>query len=102
MPRFPLQHNPASVCELCRLSPETRFVFMHICHPCDEEMSEVVEEEWCSLGDALGLIDPIMRADARRVFDLKEKERLLRAVPWKKSDALVEPRRATFLSAGRQ
>jgi uncharacterized protein len=46
-------------------------------------LSELVEEGWLSLDDALELVDPIMRGNARRLFRLEEKERLLRSVPWK-------------------
>jgi uncharacterized protein len=38
MPLSRLQHNPGSAAELCRLSPHTQFVFMHICYPHYEEM----------------------------------------------------------------
>jgi predicted TIM-barrel fold metal-dependent hydrolase len=133
------------------MSPETKFVFMHICYPYYEEMisiakhypnayidmcwawlmnpiaskdflkkflvtapankvltfggdyvivepvlghatlarrgialalSELVEEEWLSLDDALGLIDPIMHGNARRIFNLAEKEKVLKKVKW--------------------
>jgi len=33
MPLDRLQRNPGSATALCRLSPDTRFVFMHICYP---------------------------------------------------------------------
>jgi uncharacterized protein len=46
-------------------------------------LSELVEEGWLGLDDALELVDPIMRGNARRIFHLEEKERLLRSVPWK-------------------
>ena len=146
-----LHDNPGSATALCRLSPETRFVFMHICYPYYEEMisiakhytnaymdmcwawiinpvgakdflkkylvtapankiltfggdyviveavlghatiarrgialalSELVEEEWLSLGDALELTDPIMHGNARSIFNLGEKEKLLSRVKW--------------------
>ena len=47
-------------------------------------LSELVEEGWLSLDDALGLVDPIMHGNARRLFRLEEKERALRSVPWAK------------------
>jgi uncharacterized protein len=46
-------------------------------------LSELVEEGWLRLGDALELVDPIMRGNACRIFHLEQKERLLRSVPWK-------------------
>ena len=38
MPLSRLQRNAGSAAELCRLSPDTKFVFMHICYPYYEEM----------------------------------------------------------------
>ena len=38
MPLARLQHNPGSASDLCRLSPDTKFVFMHIGYPYYEEM----------------------------------------------------------------
>jgi len=153
-PRMPLSRliqNPGAATDLCRMSPETRFVFMHICYPYYEEMisiakhypnayidmcwswiinpvaskdflkkylvtapankiltfggdyspvepvlghavlarqgiamalSELVEEKWLSLDDALGLIDPIMHGNARRIFNLAEKQKVLKKVKW--------------------
>jgi len=151
MPLSRLLNNPGSATALCRMSPKTNFVFMHICYPYYEEMisiakhysnayidmcwawlinpiaakdflkkfiittpankvltfggdyvivepvlghatlarrgialalSELVEEEWLSLDDALGLIDPIMHGNARRIFNLAEKEKVLKKVKW--------------------
>lgn len=45
-------------------------------------LSELVEEGWLSLDDALELIDPIMRGNARRIFRLDEKEKALSSPPW--------------------
>ncbi len=45
-------------------------------------LSELVEEGWLSLNDALELIDPITHGNARRIFRLAEKEKALRTVPW--------------------
>ncbi len=135
MPLSRLASNPDSAAALCRLSPDTRFVFMHICYPFYEPMialakhytnayldmcwawiinpvaakdflkkflvtapsnkiftfggdyypvepvlghatlarhgialtlSELVEEGWLSLPNAMDLIDPIMHENARR------------------------------------
>jgi len=151
MPLSRLIKNPGSATELCRLSPKTRFVFMHICYPYYEELisvakqftnayidmcwswiinpvaakdflkkylvtapankvltfggdygvvetvaghaamarhgialalSELVEEGWFSLDNALGVVDDIMYGNARRIFNLKEKHELLKNVKW--------------------
>lgn len=45
-------------------------------------LSELVEEGWLTLPEAIELTDPIMHGNARRIFRLKEKEKALRSVPW--------------------
>ena len=45
-------------------------------------LSELVEEGWLSLSDAMDLIDPIMHHNARQIFNLPEKTRLLQTAPW--------------------
>jgi len=45
-------------------------------------LSELVDEDWLSTDDALDLVDPIMHENARRIFNLGEKERVLRDVRW--------------------
>lgn len=45
-------------------------------------LSELVEEGWLRLDDALELTDPIMHGNARRIFSLAEKQRALQAAPW--------------------
>ncbi len=35
--------NPASACDMCRRSPDTRFVFMHICYPYYEDLIAVAK-----------------------------------------------------------
>jgi hypothetical protein len=151
MPLSRLLRNPGSACDLCRRSPDTRFVFMHIAYPHYEEMialakqytnayldmcwawiinpvaatdflkkylvtapankiltfggdyvpveavaghaeiarrgialalSELVEEGWMGPDQALETIEPIMRGNARRIFNLDKKEKTLRTVPW--------------------
>ncbi len=151
MPLSRLRLNAGSACDLCRMSPETTFVFMHICYPYYEELiavakqytnayvdmcwswiinpvaakdflkkflvtvpankiftfggdyrpvepvlghaliarqgialalSELVEEGWLGLDDALDLVDPIMHGNARRVFQVEEKKQNLRSAPW--------------------
>jgi predicted TIM-barrel fold metal-dependent hydrolase len=44
MPLARIQHNPGSASELCRLSPDTQFVFMHICYPHYEEMLALAKQ----------------------------------------------------------
>ena len=151
MPLSRLVNNPGSVTDLCRNSPETNFVFMHICYPYYEELisaakqwtnahvdmcwswiinpiaakdflkkylvtapankiltfgadyipvepvighaviarqgialalSELVEEGWMSLDNAMELVDPVMHGNARKIFNLAEKEKALKNVPW--------------------
>ena len=43
MPLARLQRNPGSASDLCRLSPQTRFVFMHIGYPHYEELLALVK-----------------------------------------------------------
>jgi predicted TIM-barrel fold metal-dependent hydrolase len=45
-------------------------------------LSELVEEGWLSLSDAMDLIDPIMHNNARQLFNLAEKTRALQGVSW--------------------
>ena len=45
-------------------------------------LSELVEEGWLSLEDALKVVDPIMHGNARRIFNLQEKEKVLKSVKW--------------------
>jgi predicted TIM-barrel fold metal-dependent hydrolase len=149
MPLERLLHNAGSVTDLCRRSPETRFVFMHICYPHYEDLiaaakhysnayvdmcwswiinpvaakdflkkclvtipankiltfggdyipvepvlghatiarkgialalSELVEEGWLTQADAMELVDPIMNGNARTIFNLREKTRVLEEV----------------------
>jgi predicted TIM-barrel fold metal-dependent hydrolase len=144
-------NNPDSASSLCRTSPETAFVFMHLCYPHYEQMlalakhytnayldmcwgwiinpiaakdflkkflvtvpvhkiftfggdtcpveqvlghaiiarqgialalSELVEEGWLPLKNAMDMIDPIMHENARKVFRLEEKKKILEKVPW--------------------
>jgi uncharacterized protein len=139
MPLGRVRGNPAAMCDLCRESPETRFVFFHICYPYYEEMlavakhypnafvdmcwswiinpiaakeflkkylltapadkitvfggdyipvelipghasiarqgieqalSELIDEQWLTLDEALGLTDVIMHENARRIYKL--------------------------------
>jgi len=152
MPLSRLASNPDSAAALCRLSPETRFVFMHICYPFYEPMialakqytnayldmcwawiinpvaakdflkkylvtapankiftfggdyypvepvlghatlarqgialalSELVDEGWLPLSNAMDLTDLIMHENARQVFRLTEKTNILEHAPWR-------------------
>jgi predicted TIM-barrel fold metal-dependent hydrolase len=44
MPLARLRLNPGSAAELCRLGPETTFVFMHICYPYYEELLALAKQ----------------------------------------------------------
>ncbi|MBN1844088.1 MAG: amidohydrolase family protein [Sedimentisphaerales bacterium] len=44
MPLGRLIHNPGSATDLCRRSPDSRFVFMHICYPYYEELISVAKQ----------------------------------------------------------
>ena len=146
-----IRDNPGDATDLCRKSPETKFVFMHMCYPYHEEMiavakhypnayidmcwawlmnpvaskdflkkylvtapankvltfggdyvivepvlghtvlarrgiglalSELVEEGWLSLDDAMGLIEPIMHGNARKLFEIEKKTELLKNAKW--------------------
>jgi uncharacterized protein len=46
-------------------------------HGIAQALSELVEEQWLSASDALGLIEPIMNGNARRIFRLEEKQSAL-------------------------
>ena len=45
-------------------------------------LAELVKEGWLSLSDALGLVDSIMHGNARQIFNLPDKTRLLETVKW--------------------
>jgi predicted TIM-barrel fold metal-dependent hydrolase len=45
-------------------------------------LSELVEEGWLSLDEAVELIEPLMRGNARTLFHLAEKEQMLARAPW--------------------
>ena len=151
MPLHRLIDNPGSATDLCRRSPQTRFVFMHICYPYYEELisvakqwtnayidmcwswiinpiaakdflkkylvtapankvlafggdyipvetvlghaviarngiaqalTELVEEGWMTLDSAMEKADMIMHANARKIFDLDQKQKTLTQVKW--------------------
>jgi predicted TIM-barrel fold metal-dependent hydrolase len=151
MPLSRVGQNPAAAADLCVVSPETRFVFMHIGYPYYEDfialakqnpnawvdmcwawivnpvaskeflkkflvtapankvltfggdyipvepvvghariaregislaLSELVEEGWLSLDDALSLVEPLLNGNARALFDVDAKARKLASAPW--------------------
>jgi predicted TIM-barrel fold metal-dependent hydrolase len=151
MPLGRVSRNANSAADLCRLSPATPFVFMHICYPFYEDLlavakhysnayvdlcwawiinpiatkdflkkclvtvpankvftfggdyipvepvvghailarrgislalEELVAEGWLELEEAVDLVDPLMRGNARTLFRLEEKERALLDAPW--------------------
>jgi hypothetical protein len=45
-------------------------------------LTQLVDEGWLNLERALGLVDPIMRGNARRLFDLERKTERLKKAPW--------------------
>ncbi|HSV98591.1 MAG TPA: amidohydrolase family protein [Sedimentisphaerales bacterium] len=45
-------------------------------------LSELVEEGWLTQAHAMELVDPIMHGNARAIFNLAEKTRVLQDVPW--------------------
>jgi predicted TIM-barrel fold metal-dependent hydrolase len=44
MPLSRLINNPDSATRLCKMAPETKFVFMHICYPYYEEILSVAKQ----------------------------------------------------------
>jgi hypothetical protein len=44
--------------------------------------SELVEEGWLSMENALELVDTIMHGNARQIFNLNQKTQLLKKVKW--------------------
>lgn len=143
--------HPAQAAALCRQSPETTFVFLHLCYPFGRELiavakqfanahvdmswawiidpagtkdllksylvtapankllpfggdyvpvecvlghavlarrgiaralEELVDEGWLDARDALELVEPILRGNARRIFRLDEKTANLSRAPW--------------------
>jgi uncharacterized protein len=45
-------------------------------------LGDLVDDGWLSPDDALALVEPIMRGNARSLFRLEEKEPVLKAAPW--------------------
>lgn len=45
-------------------------------------LSELVEDGWLSLDNAVELVDPVMHGNARKIFNLAEKEKNLKNVSW--------------------
>jgi len=45
-------------------------------------LSELVEEGWINLDDALNVIEPVMRGNAHKVFSLAQKYEILKNVKW--------------------
>jgi uncharacterized protein len=151
MPLSRVARNAGSAADLCRLSPRTNFVFMHICYPFYEDLlavakhyanayvdlcwawiinpiatkdflkkclltmpanklftfggdyipvepvvghallarrgialalGELVGEGWIELEEALALVEPLMRGNARTLFRIPEKEQHLASAPW--------------------
>jgi uncharacterized protein len=47
-----------------------------------QTLTELVEESWLSLSDAVELIEPILNGNARRLFRIGEKTQALKDPPW--------------------
>jgi len=47
-----------------------------------QALAELVEENWISQKDALVLADAVMHENARQIFNLKEKTKILKNTPW--------------------
>ena len=45
-------------------------------------LGELVDEGWLLEHDALGMVEPLMRSNARRVFRLEEKTKVLSQATW--------------------
>jgi len=45
-------------------------------------LTRLVDEGWLGVADALDLVEPLLRGNARRIFRLEEKARRLAAAPW--------------------
>ena len=151
MPLSRVGGNPAQASDLCRKSPATNFVFMHIAYPYWQDLiavakhytnahidmcwawiidpagskeflksylaaapankvlvfggdyipvecvlgharmarrgvaralRELVEDGWLEERDALGLVEPLLRGNARRIFRLEDKLARLAKAPW--------------------
>jgi predicted TIM-barrel fold metal-dependent hydrolase len=151
MPIARLRTNPQEAAELCRKSPDTTFVFMHIAYPYWQDLvavakhwtgahidmcwawivdpaqakeflksfltaapankvltfggdylpvecvlghariarrgiaralRELVEDGWLEQNDAIDLVEPLLRGNARRIFRLDEKTPKLERAPW--------------------
>ncbi|MCK4887180.1 MAG: amidohydrolase family protein [Planctomycetes bacterium] len=143
--------NPASAAQLCKLGPDKKFVFMHICYPYYEQiitvakhfsnayidmcwawiinpvaakdflkkyivaapankvltfggdylcvepvighaaiarmgislaLSELVEDGFITLSDAMELIDPIMHENAKTIFNIEQKQKVVMKGGW--------------------
>jgi hypothetical protein len=51
-----------------------------------QALQALVNDGWLSLAEAVELVEPVMRGNARRIFRLAEKERALRQVPWARAE----------------
>jgi len=70
MPLSRLLHNAGAACDLCRLSPETTFVFMHICYPYYEELISVAKHYTNAYVDMCWswIINPVAAKDFLKKF----------------------------------
>jgi predicted TIM-barrel fold metal-dependent hydrolase len=70
MPLDWVESNPSSATDLCRMSPQTRFVFMHISYPYHEEMISVAKHYDHAYIDMCWawLINPVASKDFLKKF----------------------------------
>ena len=45
-------------------------------------LTELVDEGWIGTDEAVALVEPLLRGNAREFFRLEEKERVLSRAPW--------------------
>ena len=48
-----------------------------------QSLCELVDQRWLSLDDALELTDDLMHRNARKIFDMPNKEKFLKSHSWK-------------------
>jgi hypothetical protein len=49
-----------------------------------QALNELVNEEFLSQDDALGLVEPLLRGNCYEIFDIKGKTNLLKGLDWNK------------------
>ncbi len=70
MPLARVRENPAAATDLCVVSPETRFVFMHIAYPCYEDLIALAKQNpnaWVDMCWAW-IVNPVASKDFLKKF----------------------------------